>query len=304
MTESRLHSQWEQVQTQHLVQPQTATADHVLVASFVLLNLHARHGRQWLSGPRRARSRISPSTDLNQTLSQFGFELTTRQSEKLQGLGSLPELFRHFFMRGLVLDSHEGLVGWMEGRYPLELRLDIPSPAEMLDVQCQGRRYVTLLGEPEQLMQRQGRHRDACDFLLHDFEHAHKFFGDPVLHQGQVRFFRHLRATQRWLESWRQSDAEFAKDLDYLMADMNSHPVHLIKYLKAVVLSAEIRRTGERYPELNSFWQSLFAEWGMDEQTAQAALTLNHPEYESAQAQIQVAEFFLSQAPVHEMASH
>jgi hypothetical protein len=28
----------------------------------------------------------------------------------------------------------------------------------------------------------------TCDFLLHDCEHAHKFFGDPESHRGQMHF--------------------------------------------------------------------------------------------------------------------
>ena len=134
--------------------------------------------------------------------------------------------------------------------------------------------------KPEQQNLRYGRHASACDFLLHDLEHAHKFFGDEILHRGQVRFFRALQNGSAAFAPW-TADPIFKKDLDYLKSDMNSHPVHLMKYLKAVVLSAEIRRTGERYPDLlEDFWRSVFVQWKMDQQTLTAALRLNQPALE------------------------
>jgi hypothetical protein len=215
---------------------------------------------------------------------------------KLRGIHSLEDLWRAYFFRGVVLDSHEGMVGWLEGRYPIEVRNDIPSPEEMLRTQCEGRRIFTLLLRPEEQFVAYGRHRDACDFLLHDFEHAHKFFADPDSHRGQVRFFRVLRATLGSFEPWR-NDQQFNRDFDYLKADMNSHPVHLMKYLKAVVLAAEIRRRTRRDPELDGFWLELFGAWGMAGDTLTAALQLNQPAVETYLQQRLVADFFMPPSP-------
>lgn len=249
-------------------------------ARFVLLHLHARHDWQWLSGPRRRGLGDREPGD-------FGIPLTVKQRERLRGVDSVADLWARFFFRGVVLDSHEGLVGWLEGRYPLIPRLDIPTPDEMLAIQCEGQRYVTLLLEPEAQFKRYGRHADACDFLLHDFEHAHKFFGGEF--RGQTRFFRALRASSFALWS---ADPEFVTALDYLKSDMNSHPVHLMKYLKAIVLAAEMRRTGLRAPSLDDFWLRLFQEWNMPADVLNAALTLNEPEVENTSAQIAVSQFF------------
>ena len=259
-------------------------------ARYLLLHLHHRHPKQWLSSPRLAVRPPAGHGNLLRHLADLGVACSVKQSERLRGLDSVTELFQHYYFRGVVQDSHEGLVGWLEARYPLILRRDIPTPDEMLEIQCEGRRFVSLLLDDGEQFQAYGRHRDACDFLLHDFEHAHKFFGDPESHRGQVHFFRRLKASLKLFARW--EDGQFVRDLDYLKADMNSHPVHLIKYLKAIVLSAEMRRTGSRWPELNDFWTEVFARWEMQADVCESALKINHPEFEREIDLRTVAAFF------------
>jgi hypothetical protein len=263
-------------------------------ALYVLLHLERRHGQQWLSGPRQ---RGAESNQSLEWLTAWGFALSRSQLQRLASIGSVTELWQRCFFRGVILDSHEGLVAWLESRYPLTLLTTIPSPQEMLELQSQGRRYVTLMLDSEQQFRPWGRHQDACDFLLHDLEHAHKFFADPELFAGQVTFFQALLETLKHMDRW-HADARFLRDLHYLQSDMNSHPVHLIKYLKAIVLNAEIRRTGDAQPQLNEFWRELFALWQMPAPVVGSALRLNHPGIESTEDQIQVRDFF-TQRKVH-----
>lgn len=264
-------------------------------ARYILAHLARRHPAQWLSSPRAPRASLTDaisSTNLLCELSAAEIAVSFRQSERLRGLDTVVDLFREFYFRGVALDSHEGLVGWLEQRYPLRLLFHIPTPDEMLAYQCEGRRYVTVLLADEDQLRAHGRHADACDFLLHDLEHAHKFFADPLVHLGQVRFFRRLRDSLDTFMLWRD-DLSFAKDLNYLKSDMNSHPVHLIKFLKAVVLAAEIRRTGQRYPDLRDFWFGLFLRWGMERDLLPCALSINHPEVERPEHLVAVSEFFV-----------
>jgi len=276
---------------------QQALTPAEVCARYVLLHLHRRHPKQWLSSPRvptdfsgRGESEKG-SHYLLAALYSMNIVCSRRQLERLENYASILELFQSYYFRGVVLDSHEGLVGWMEKRYPLIFRRDIPTPDEMLTIQCEGRRYVTLLTKDHEQFVRYGRHQDACAFLLHDFEHAHKFFGDPQSHHGQVQVFRRLQQTLPLFARW-QTDEQFTKDLDYLKSDMNSHPVHLIKYLKAIVLSAEMRQTGSRWPELNGFWSELFSEWQMQTEVRESALRINQPESEQESDLIAVARFF------------
>jgi len=261
-----------------------------LCARYILAHLARRWPARWLSSPRRNFSSGSPG-QLVAELKAAAIDLTFRQEHRLATLDSVEELFRAYYFRGVALDSHEGMVGWIEGRYPLTLLLDVPTPNEMLAYQCLGRRYVTLpLRECDQLRPH-GRHADACDFLLHDLEHAHKFFADAEIHRGQVRFFRALQISLPAFAQW-EEDSTFVKDLDYLKSDMNSHPVHLVKFLKAIVLSAEIRRTQIRHPQMSEFWEQLFGAWGMSAQTLASSLAINHPEVEVPEDLLHVREFF------------
>ena len=254
-----------------------------LVARFLLLHLANRHGGDWLSGPRTRAAGGAGGF-------KMALQLRPKQLAKISDCATACEIFARFFFRGVVLDSHEGFVGWSEGRYPLELLLHMPTPDEMLDLQCEGRRCITLfLGAEEQFVVR-GRHKDAAAFILHDFEHAHKFFGQSTFH-AQVRFFNLLRANLPRLAKW-TTDPVFAQDLNYLKSDMNSHPVHLLKFLKAIVLSAEIRQTANPDPALDEFWREFFSSWFMDALETASAMNLNRPGSETQKDQVRAYEFF------------
>ena len=113
-------------------------------ARYLLLHLHHRYPKQWLSSPRLAVRPPAGRGNLLRHLADLGVACSVKQSERLRGLDSVTELFQHYYFRGVVQDSHEGLVGWLEARYPLILRRDIPTPDEMLEIQCEGRRFVCI----------------------------------------------------------------------------------------------------------------------------------------------------------------
>jgi hypothetical protein len=237
--------------------------------------------------------KISAADISSAPISPPGFELTASQKRKLEGVKNVRQLFQRFFFKGVVLDSHEGMVAWLENRYPLELREDIPEPLEMLEAQCNGFRFVTLIEAPDRQLLRYGRHQDACAFTLHDLEHAHKFFADPENCRGQIRFFKGLKKLLTDLDIWK-SDDEFQRDLHYLMSDMNSHPVHLVKFFKAIVLGAEVRRKGQSRPDVLPIFKDLFSVWSMPSQILNSALNINQPEAETLEDQRLVADFFMN----------
>jgi hypothetical protein len=204
-------------------------------------------------------------------------------------LGPLSWL-RLFHFKGVRQDPQDGLIGWLEDRYRLQLRADIPSPLEMLNAQCEGLRYVTLLPRWENQFVPYGRHAGALEFTLHDLEHAQKFFATTELQVGQQRFFCRLR---NCLDQLLQLDAsqEFVTALEYLMADMNSHPLHLVKYLKATLLNVFAR--SNRRQDYEAYCAELFAGWGFDHEQLISLQRINAPGQESNQDQRSVATFFL-----------
>ncbi len=263
-------------------------------ARYILQHVHSQCGNGWLSGPRSHShgTQTAVSQNSNWLKEQFDFQLSRRQKERLNKTFDIRQLFQMHYLRGIVLDSHEGLVGWLEDRYPLVLRHDIPLPVEMLEVQCEGKRIVTVFTEPKAQLQSYGRHKNACAFTLHDLEHAHKFFGDINSFNGQRRFFKCLRQALPTLLEWGQ-DAQYRRELEYLMADMNSHPLHLLKYLKAIVLSAKIRQTAERFPNLETQFATLWTLWDMPSAVVESAQRLNQPEQESATDRQTLTDFFM-----------
>ncbi len=236
-----------------------------IAAEFVILHCRLQHGKKFFS----AKTKTSPPLKLIQSQSEF---------------------FEHYNLKGVREDSRMGMLGWLRGDYPLELRLEIPSPMEMLTLQCEGRRVATLLLGEDQQLTPIGRHAGAYEFLLHDLEHAHKFFGGEF--RGQMHFFRllHQAITAGSFSSF-SDDPRFLGELDYLMSDMNSHPVHLLKYLKAIVLSTLQRRnqTGEA---LNHWSNGLFDLWKLPGEAKTAAMRVNFPEIETRGDLEQVSRFF------------
>lgn len=253
---------------------------------FIIAEPEKRYPGGWLIAPRGKGCGNGEVIDILQGL---GCPLTPRQRERLKNTESLVGLFKNFSLKGIRLDSHMGMLGWLEGKYSLEVRNDIPKPEEMLEAQVQGRRYLSLLNKPNEKYRAIGRHAGAFEFLLHDFEHAHKFFGDPFLFRGQISFFRFLKAKMSYFDRW-IDDPLFMKDLHYLMSDMNSHPVHLFKYLKAIVLTAELRRQREANEELDAFWLEVLQSWPVEH--LESALRINRPEIETESDRIAIARHF------------
>jgi hypothetical protein len=234
---------------------------------FVLLHAERLHGEQALL----RKSRSAPETS---------------------ALKDPAQILEHYNLKGVREDSHLGLLNWLAGRYPLELRTHIPSPEEMLEAQCQGRRFVTLLAAPELQFQPIGRHAGAYEFLLHDLEHAHKFFGGEF--NGQVKFFKMIKmARERGLFEQFKNDEKFCAAFDYLIADMNSHPVHMLKYLKAIVLEAFQRlNPADADGRLRGWCGAVFDLWRMPPQTLTSAMRINQPGEETGSDRVIISEFF------------
>ncbi len=256
------------------------------VARYVLQECSRRHAALWLGSRAPSAPPVAQETsDLN-GLAEQNVLLNDRLRERLQGVSGWTDLVRRFQLKGVREDSRQGLLGWLEGRYPLTLNHAPPSPEEVLALQCRGERVVTLHLEHQGPI---GRHAGPFEFLLHDLEHAHKFFGDRSF-AGQKRFFNLLRtALEAGVFKELRANRAFAAELDYLMADMNSHPLHLIKYLKAIVLEALPEKS---ISALDRFFDELFALWGLPPQVSEAARKINYPALENNEARLRVSDFF------------
>jgi hypothetical protein len=144
-----------------------------------------------------------------------------------------------FGMPGMIWSVFDD---WLSGRAPLQLVKHPVSTRDMLTAQANGFRYVTIDTDAAVGGRTVCETRDAFEFALHDLGHAYAFFLSEYEPDGQVIFFQSLRAELRSLEPLARADKKFAADLEYCMADMNTHPEHLRQYLRGVIIEAYYRQ--------------------------------------------------------------
>ncbi len=125
--------------------------------------------------------------------------------------------------------AQETLINWLNGNWPIIMTDKIPSPKEMLEIQANGKRFVSYLPHLKgPILEKE----DSWDFMLHDLMHAERFFHSPSLYKSQVGFFK-------WLLD--QSLNLVGFEWDYLRSDMNTHPLHALKFLKHLLDSKKIK---------------------------------------------------------------
>lgn len=123
---------------------------------------------------------------------------------------------------------------WLKRPLPLKVVQHVVTPYEMLKLQSEGCRIVTLPLDHKDLSQDVVPGKRAFEFVLHDLEHAERFFHNETNYYGQVGFYHHLQKSvengfwQPYLEN-----IDFQTAFFYLMSDMNTHCVHMLKYLRA-----------------------------------------------------------------------
>lgn len=198
------------------------------------------------------------------------------------------EEFCSLSWRSIPLSVPRSLRAWQSGLYPLELLTSVPTPEHVLEMQCQGQRCVSMLIELEEIENFVEEGRDVLGFIVHDLIHADHFFADPLRAQAQVLFCQKLRHVYDLpqIQNLLQKDPVFRSEFYYIMSDMNSVPLHLLKTLKAVILghfkrhrdadfTAPLCHAGER--EFLDLFQASLKPWALDNASWEAALRLNTP---------------------------
>lgn len=147
---------------------------------------------------------------------------------------SLIEFWGKTMLRGIPAKVNRTLINWYLGHYPLELIHHVPSSNEMLMIQAEGKRYVTLLEKPEDWQHTIIHQRDHFSFLIHDLIHAHEFFCDEQLKNEQINFYCMLKNNYLKIKNL-STHPDFQNSLDYLISDMNSHPAHLQSFFQGLL---------------------------------------------------------------------
>ena len=235
-----------------------------LVILYLWQRILSQHKSPYLSGLREPglSDELPTTTNLNQlqwlpVLRVSGFSPT-----------NLGELTCSYQWKKIQARIQWVLELWLKRPLPLKVTDKVITPYEMLEEQSLGWRVVTLpfdYAEDEEVVP--GKH--PLEFVLHDLEHAERFFHSEVNYYGQVGFYHHLQgsvAAGFWQKLLLNKD--FEKAFYYLMSDMNTHCAHMLKYLRANLWNCF-------QDEANEIWFSLVNQWIQGQELRDAFLAIN-----------------------------
>jgi hypothetical protein len=172
--------------------------------------------------------------------------LETAQALQGDGLRQwLAEYFSRYQFFGVIANVPEALAAWLRGDWPLRLCEYIPSSRAVLAMQAEGARPVTVLSAWPRMTQPVLGKPNAFAFMVHDLEHAWKFYQDGEMHSQQKALFALLQsALEKGSFAGYLPDPVFAQKFDYLISDMNTHAMHASQFLRAILLEWFMRLEG------------------------------------------------------------
>lgn len=164
--------------------------------------------------------------------------------------------------------------------YPLRISEVIPSPKELLQLQISGQRVITLNEDCELWPTNYYSGRDFLGFIMHDLIHADHFFLDPEHRDGQLGFFRFI---ENILEDTMLNELLFRESFktgfEYIISDMNSHPVHLFQTLHALLFTENCNDADSR-----AGWENWIRKSPLSEAEVQPLLRVNSTFFNSDSA--------------------
>lgn len=227
----RLH---ENLKALHSALETGSVSPALYTALWIIQALRTRHPHGWWGAHRR--DPVAASV-WNLTWDKLPyFDWSDEEKKLIERYPTLGELLNHRAFLATPEAVHRALLNWEAGQYPLVFMERIPSVNEVLNQQVQGRRCVTVFYQAKELSKLVLGERDPLGFTYHDLIHADHFFHQNDLKMGQIGFYRQVKNVfdAGLLDEWMQLE-DFPHRLEYLMADMNSHPLHLWKCFKAIL---------------------------------------------------------------------
>lgn len=148
---------------------------------------------------------------------------------------SFAEFLRTVKIKPLPAVAQKAMYFIFTKQYPVTVLDYEPSPRELLHIQCEGQRIITFKNDFSSWPSQKFGHRDPLSFWLHDCIHAEHFFSQPENFIHQLGFYKFVAKAHK-ANCWPDLNLNpvFAGDFSYLISDMNSHPLHLFKTLKAI----------------------------------------------------------------------
>lgn len=165
------------------------------------------------------------------------FILKILNFKKNYQIATLYELFNCISIKYTKSIAIKALCLWYQNKFELVPLDYIPLPIEVLKLQTQGKRCISLLRNTDELIKVYEHGRNVQEFLIHDLEHAWQMFSNPQLTHQQIKLSSNL------LKLYEEKRLDFLLEnsttkqkLEYVFSDMNSHPEHTLSTLNALVL--------------------------------------------------------------------
>ncbi|MBY0414820.1 MAG: hypothetical protein K2Q18_11670 [Bdellovibrionales bacterium] len=256
---------------------------------YILLFLRIRHPKNWLQ--KKNTFKTNPEEKRLLELIPHEFNLNDWEKEKLHDI-SISELFRNYNLKGIPLAVNRTMLNWLMGNWKITLLTHIPGPRELLKMQVQNTRCITLTVKPDEIDRLVLSTRDPLSFVLHDLHHADCFFNQEEVLKGQLGFYSLVEKIydEPLLKKSLRGNPQFKSEFDYVVSDMNAYVIHLFKCFKSAFIKSDGSSETPLFPQVLEWWQ-------MPPHVSIAAHRLNTPEFESAD-ELHLKQFFESSQEV------
>jgi hypothetical protein len=218
-----------------------------------------RRPEDWFGGLRK-----HPFVKLNETSKQHPLILndlqTTNSSlqipHKLKGF-NLFQVANEVKIKAVPDSALRSLACMTDQIYPLQILKYVPSPAELLQFQLEDKRIISFNEDFESWSTTLYHGRDFLSFMIHDLIHADHFFSNSANRSGQLGFYQCVKLILQD-ESLKNllENPSFNDGFEYIISDMNSHPIHLFK-----TLHARIVHVSENEMKANFVWRHWTSVW-------------------------------------------
>ncbi len=209
----------------------------VIIWTIALCCLRRKH--DWFAGLRK-NARTCHTQNKNNPLDFSIYalfkDLNISWPQKLDRLITFESFISNIKIKAVPESAISGLFHFYTDDYNLSVLNYEPKPFEILKYQLSNQRVLTFENDYTQWPEKKYGERDVLSFLLHDFIHAEHFFSDPIKRDGQLNFYFFIEKIlcHKILDQL-LLNTQFLKQFSYLISDMNSHVLHLIKTLKAII---------------------------------------------------------------------
>lgn len=221
-------------------------------ALYLLWNLTARYGTACARGP----GMRFVATSLAYPLWPKKLPRSAHFERWLDDPTSAGEALAKLNFVSLPLRARETLSLWLRGEWPLWACTKIPSVDEILKAQLQGTRYVSMLLPPDNWLEEIHEGRDNYSFFLHDLLHAYEFMSRPEKKYAQMAtsWLTHQAHQSEFIVKLRQQHNSLTERLEYMISDLNTHPLHWWKIFFTTLMSCGLVKSASNRELFYEIW--------------------------------------------------